>query len=77
MPTNIVVPEDLWEENDEAVLTNWLVSDGATIEADTLVAEIMTAKVQYEIYAPTSGTVRISEEVDAVLMKGAVIGTIE
>lgn len=77
MSTNIVVPEDLWEDNDEAVLTNWLVSDGATIEADTLVAEIMTAKVQYEIYAPASGTVRIREEVDAILAKGAIVGTIE
>jgi pyruvate/2-oxoglutarate dehydrogenase complex dihydrolipoamide acyltransferase (E2) component len=59
MATNIVVPTDLWEEDEEAVVTNWLVSDGATIESDALVAEIMTAKVQHEIYAPASGTLRI------------------
>lgn len=77
MATDIVIPEDLWEEDDEAVLTNWLVSDGATVESETLVAEIMTAKVQYEIYAPSSGTVRITEDVDAIVARGAVIGTIE
>ena len=40
-------------------------------------AEIMTAKVQYEVHAPASGTVRIAQEADAVVAKGAVIGRIE
>ena len=77
MATDIIVPSDLWDEDDQTVLTSWLVSDGAKVEADALVAEIMTAKVQYEMYAPASGTLRIKEQVDAVLSKGAVIGTIE
>ncbi len=37
----------------------------------------MTAKVQYEINAPASGTLRIKEEADAVVPKGAVIGSVE
>ena len=73
---DIIIPTDLWEEDEEAVITTWLVSDGATVEEGALIAEIMTAKVQYEINAPASGTVTIKEEADAVVPKGAVIGTI-
>lgn len=42
-----------------------------------LVAEIMTAKVQNEIFAPASGILRIKEVADAVVPKGAVIGVVE
>lgn len=76
MTTNITIPTDLWDEDEETVITTWLVSDGATVEEGKLIAEIMTAKVQYEINAPASGTVTITEEADAIVPKGAVIGTI-
>lgn len=76
MTTKIVIPSDLWEEDNETVITSWLVNDGAVVEKGALIAEIMTAKVQYEIRAPASGTVTITENVDAVLPKGAVIGSI-
>ena len=58
------------------MITTWLVSDGAAVTEGMLIAEIMTAKVQYEINAPASGTLTIKEEADAVVPKGAVIGTI-
>ena len=77
MATEIKIPTDLWEEAEDAVITSWLVDDGAGVEQGALIAEIMTAKVQYEILAPASGTVRIEEEADAVVPKGAVIGTVE
>ncbi len=76
MATDITIPTDLWEEDEDAVITNWLISDGATVEEGALIAEIMTAKVQYEINAPESGVVSIKEEADAVVPKGGVIGTI-
>lgn len=77
MATDIKIPEDLWEEDEDASITSWLVSDGASVEEGALVAEIMTAKVQHEITAPASGTVRITKEADEVVAKGDVIGTIE
>lgn len=76
MAADIVIPSDLWEEDEECVITSWLVDDGASVEEGALIAEIMTAKVQYEIHAPASGTVSIKEEADAVVAKGAVIGTV-
>lgn len=77
MATEIIIPSDLWEEDEETVITGWLVDDGATVEEGALIAEIMTAKVQYEIHAPAAGKVSIKEEADAVVAKGAVIGSIE
>jgi len=77
MATDIIIPSDLWEEDEETVITSWLVDDGASVDEGALLAEIMTAKVQYEIHAPASGTLRIKEEADAVVAKGAVIGAIE
>ena len=74
--TDIIIPTDLWEEDEDAVITSWLASEGASVEEGALIAEIMTAKVQYEILAPASGTLSIKEEADAVVPKGAVIGTI-
>ena len=77
MATDIVIPTDLWEEDEEAVITSWLMDDGAAVEEGALIAEIMSSKVQFEITAPASGTLRIGQEADAVVNKGDVIGTVE
>lgn len=74
--TDIIIPTDLWEEDEDTVITSWLVNDGAAVEEGALIAEIMTAKVQYEIHSPASGTISITQEADAVVPKGGVIGTI-
>ncbi|MCY4301324.1 MAG: biotin attachment protein [Aestuariivita sp.] len=76
MVTDVVIPHDLWEEDKDTVITNWLVNDGACVKEGALIAEIMTAKVQFEINAPASGVLTIKEEVDAVIPKGGLIGTI-
>ena len=76
MATDITIPFDLWEEDEECVITGWLVDDGGHVEEGALIAEIMTAKVQYEIHAPATGTLSIKEEADAVVAKGAVIGSV-
>ncbi|MEL6311460.1 MAG: lipoyl domain-containing protein [Pseudomonadota bacterium] len=77
MATEVKIPEDLWEEDQEAALTAWLVSDGASVSEGTLLAEIMTAKVQHEIEAPADGTIKLQKKVDDVVAKGDVIAVIE
>lgn len=77
MAADIVIPSDLWEEDEECVITSWLAGDGSKVERGALVAEIMVAKVQYEIRAPASGALRIARAVDSVVAKGAVIGSVE
>lgn len=76
MPTDIRIPEDLYEGDEESVITAWLASDGARVKEGALVAEIMTAKVQFEMTAPASGTLKILKQQDEVVAKGTVIGQI-
>lgn len=73
----IIIPHDLWEEDAETVITGWLATDGANVSEGALVAEIMTAKVQYEIHSPKTGTLKIIEHNNAVVKKGTVIGVVE
>lgn len=77
MTTEITVPEDLWEGDSEAVITAWLVDDGAEVAQGDLVAEVMVEKAQYEIEAPASGKLSITRGEDDVVTKGAAIATLE
>ena len=72
----VTVPTDLWEEDTEAVITTWLVGDGGPVSEGQLIAEIMVEKVQHEVRAPASGTIKITQPAEAVVAKGAEIGTI-
>ena len=73
---SVTIPTDLWEEDTEAVITTWLVSDGAAVTEGQLVAEIMVEKVQHEVRAPASGTIKIGQQAEAVVAKGGEIATI-
>jgi pyruvate/2-oxoglutarate dehydrogenase complex dihydrolipoamide acyltransferase (E2) component len=76
MAVDVKIPTDLWEEDTEAAITSWLVSDGATVSEGQLIAEIMVEKVQYEIKSPASGTIKIRLPVEAVAAKGSAIASI-
>ena len=77
MATEVTVPQDLWEDdNMEAVITNWLASDGATVRKGALIAEVMVEKAQFEVVAPADGTLSITRQSDDIVRKGDVIGRI-
>jgi pyruvate/2-oxoglutarate dehydrogenase complex dihydrolipoamide acyltransferase (E2) component len=76
MAVAVTIPTNLWEEDSEAVITNWLVSDGGNVSEGQLIAEIMVEKVQHEIKAPASGQIKISQPAEAVVAKGGTIATI-
>jgi len=73
---DIVVPADRWDSDDQAVITVWLVQDGATVAAGDLVAEIMCVKTQHEIRSPSNGVLSIVATVDSVVSKGDVMARI-
>lgn len=73
---DVTIPTNLWDEDSDAVITSWLASDGATVNEGDLIAEIMVEKIQHEVHAPASGTLSISQQVEAVVAKGSAIGTI-
>jgi pyruvate/2-oxoglutarate dehydrogenase complex dihydrolipoamide acyltransferase (E2) component len=75
--TDIVVPENLWDSDDEGVLSMWVYADGATVQKGALIAELTVEKAQLELAAPASGRLKILVQPEAVIKKGQVIGTIE
>ena len=77
MSTEVIIPDGLWEEEAEGVITSWLVSDGAKVETGDLLAEVMVEKVQHEIESPAAGTLKITKVEDDVINKGDVIAHIE
>lgn len=60
----------------EATLTEWMVEDGATVEAGATLYAIEMDKSTNEVDAPASGTVTLIGEVGEVYEVGALIATI-
>jgi pyruvate/2-oxoglutarate dehydrogenase complex dihydrolipoamide acyltransferase (E2) component len=75
--TDIMVPEDLWDTDDEGVIFAWVYADGALVEQGKLIAELTVEKAQLELNAPASGRLRILVPAETVVRKGTVIGRIE
>ena len=73
----LIMPK-MGESVAEATITNWLKSEGDTIEAEEPVLEIATDKVDSEIPAPESGILKkILFQVDDVVKVGDAIAIIE
>lgn len=75
--SDAVWPADA-EDVDEAVVSNWFVREGATVEEDEPICEIQIEKVSIDVPAPTTGTlteIRLQENDEFV--RGDVLATIE
>ena len=77
MTTKVTIPDDLWDSDEQAVITTWLAGDGSSVTPDMLIAEIMVAKIQHEVRAPAAGVLTIVKPVDEIVSKGGLIATIE
>ena len=75
--TDITVPQDLWDTDDEGVIFTWIYADGALVEQGKLIAELTVEKAQLELTAPASGRLRILAPAETVVKKGTVIGRVE
>jgi pyruvate/2-oxoglutarate dehydrogenase complex dihydrolipoamide acyltransferase (E2) component len=61
----------------EAELLEWLTGDGERCEKGDLIAIVETDKVQHELEAPASGTLRILRPPGQVYPVGEVLGFVE
>jgi len=77
--TEIRVEGGFAEDNDadEVVVGEWIFEDGAEVNADDVIVEIMASKVTMEIVAPVSGKLKIAAQTDDLLKGGDLIATIE
>jgi pyruvate/2-oxoglutarate dehydrogenase complex dihydrolipoamide acyltransferase (E2) component len=75
MTTEVRIPK-IGISMTEATLSEWMVSDGASVEAGTPLYAIEMDKSTNEVDAPASGTVTLIGEVGEVYEVGTVIATI-
>lgn len=61
----------------EGVVATWFVADGATVQADQLLAEVQVDKVSSEVAAPVAGVVHLLVEEEGVVTQGAPIARID
>lgn len=61
---------------EEGTLAEWLVSDGASVEAGQPLYVLESDKSAQEIEAPASGTVKITAVIGQVYKVGDVLGEI-
>lgn len=64
------------EPDAEGVVATWFVDDGASVSEGQLLAEVAVDKVDVEVVAPASGTVRILVPEGAAAKQGSVIATV-
>ncbi|MGV2872200.1 lipoyl domain-containing protein [Colwellia sp. E150_009] len=76
MTKAITIPMDLWEEDEEAVLTAWLVDNNSEVSTGQLLAEVMVEKISYEIHSTYDGTISITCQEDDVVNKGSIIAEV-
>ncbi|WP_232702833.1 lipoyl domain-containing protein [Halobacterium wangiae] len=71
---------DVWPADamdvEEAVVSNWFVRDGATVEAGDTIAEIQIEKVSVDVPAPDAGTVEVLVEEHGEFRRGDSIARI-
>ncbi len=77
MAVEVRIPMDLWEEDEEGVITTWLTDDGAAVGKGRSIATVMVKKVEFDIPAPADGKLIMLRKADDIVRKGEVIGRIE
>ena len=78
MGTPLIIPQDLWDEDDATGSTLiWLVEDGSQVAKGDLIAEVLVEKLTMELEAPASGTLRIHVEPEGVVNRGDLVASIE
>lgn len=76
MSTEIRIPK-IGISMTEATLTEWLVADGASVEAGAPLYTIEMDKSTNEVEAPASGTLKIIGEVGEIYEVGTLIATLD
>ncbi|HEY1724979.1 MAG TPA: biotin/lipoyl-containing protein [Steroidobacteraceae bacterium] len=77
MSVDIVVPDELWGDSLEGVMLTWIYKDGASVQKDQVIGELMVEKAQLELHAPVTGRLRILTAPETVVGRNHVLGRIE
>lgn len=78
MGTEVVIPADLWDEDDPSgAQVIWLLDEGAAVRQGEVIAEILVEKVTLELEAPASGRLKRLIEGESVVNRGDTVAVID
>jgi len=61
----------------EGVVATWFVTEGESVQADQLIAEVQVDKVAADVPAPAAGVVHLLVPEDTAVIQGAPIARID
>ncbi len=64
------------EPDKEGIVATWFVSEGETVAAGQLLAEVQMDKVSVEVCSPADGVVHVAVAEQVPLRQGQVIATV-
>jgi len=77
----VLVDEGCWsgaEDGTEALLERWLVAEGAHVDQNQIIAEVVLVKATFEIPAPATGTLsRILVPASGTVARGQAIAMMD
>ncbi len=77
MSTQVLVPEHLFDDDMESVISTWFYANGEQVAAGAIIAEVMTEKVATEIEAPVAGRLKQLVAEEATVQRGQPIARLE
>lgn len=78
MSVEVLFPEvSKKDPNIEGVVATWFVGDGDQVSEGQLIAEVQVEKVDAEVYAPSSGVIKILSHEQLPIRQSSVIAFIE
>jgi pyruvate/2-oxoglutarate dehydrogenase complex dihydrolipoamide acyltransferase (E2) component len=71
------VPEAVWADGGEPVITAWLFRDGEVVSRGAVLAELAVEKAQVELEAPCSGRLKILVDAETPITRDQAVAVIE
>lgn len=75
--TDVVIPEDMWDDDSEGAISAWFYENGSQVDAGVVIAEIMNEKVSAELIAPVAGTLVILISAESAVNRGQIVARID
>ena len=74
--TEIIIPDDMWDDDSEGFISTWFFKSGETVKEGDVIAEVMNEKVAAELVAPTAGELTVLVEAEQPFTKGKTVGRV-
>jgi pyruvate/2-oxoglutarate dehydrogenase complex dihydrolipoamide acyltransferase (E2) component len=72
----VIIPDEFWDDDSEGSISAWFFSQGDSVQAGDLIAEVTNEKAASELLAPASGTLNILVAAEVPVRRRQLVATI-